>query len=132
MGLKSFARKVRGGTSSLPSNPEAERQQELARIDKEQARADKAQKKANGNKVLPVSASEEQEHRELSARIYAVERDMQEQRREVMKPRECRLAQSLLYQTHKLHHCRSCRRSADHRVETYPLVFPEAAHLHTG
>ena len=127
MGLKSFARKVRGGTSSPPSSPEEERQQELARVEKEQARADKAQRKANGNK-----ANEEQEHRELSARIYAVERDMQEQRREVMKPRECRIAPRSIHQTYELHLYRSDRRAADYGVEAYPLVFPEAADLHTG
>ena len=87
MGFKSIAKIVRKGSSSPPNgvvSEHAERKQQ----DKLQKEHDKRAAREKGKKVLPTNPEQEAEYRELNARMWRIERDMQDARDEVMKPRK--------------------------------------------
>lgn len=99
MGFKSIAKIVRKGSSSPPNEADPEHAQRKQQ-DKLQKEHDKHVAREKGKKVLPTNPEQEAEYRELNARMWRIEKDMQDARDEVMKPRESPellLPQAFLY-----------------------------------
>ena len=86
MGFKSIAKMVRKGSVSPPGETEAQ-QNDLKQQEKMQKEQDRRIAREKGKRVLPTHPEQEAEYRELSSRMWAIEKGMQDARAEVMKPR---------------------------------------------
>lgn len=87
MGFKSIAKMVRKGPDDPPSEAELQ-QQEAKQQAKRQKAHDRDIARSKGSKVLPTNPEQEAHYRELTVRMWQIEKKMQDDRAEVMKPRQ--------------------------------------------
>lgn len=88
MGFKSIKKLVHRGSVTPPSESEIQKN-EVRQQEKRQKEHHKAVAATKGKKVLPTNPEQEAEYRELNARMWQIEKKMQDDRAEVMKPRTC-------------------------------------------